>query len=82
MRDDAVMSACRQSGRRERNAGLAAAGVNDDKLMWLFMSGAAVMDQYVNANPTVAVILGVATAVLAFMVVIWTINHWQDLLSF
>ena len=62
--------------------GIAAAGPNDDKVLWIFMTTAGMLDQYVNANPAIGILVNVALAAVVFMVLVWTLNHWRDLLSF
>jgi len=61
-------------------ADLAAAGVNDSKMMFLFLSALGVLDQAVAGD--FGYFLAVALAGIGFMLVLWTLNHWREFLSF
>jgi len=65
---------------RPAGADLAAAGANNSKILFFFMATLALIDQAVVGE--YGYFLLIALGAIGFGVVIWTLNHWRDFLSF
>jgi hypothetical protein len=68
------------SNPRPGSADLAAAGVNNSKIVFVFLATLALIDQAVVGEYGEFLLL--ALGAIGFGVVIWTLNHWREFLSF
>lgn len=62
------------------DSGLATAGPNTDKMMWLFLTVLGLIDQRVIGGN--AEIFSIAVGAVSLLIIIWTVTWWKDIVQF